>query len=221
MRKTLWYTALLWLSVFTACTTDAYDKGEGKYSLMQAELVDLTINSQKEATNFLTDDGNRYTLTPSVSASWIQKADTTYRAVLYFNILSDATAEAVSLGTVPTLRAREHWKLEKQPEDPIGVESAWLSHSGKYVNLGLLLKTGQVDGEDGVHSVGLAQDTIRLNADQTRTACFRFLHDQAGIPEYYTTRRYVSILLPDTVQLDTIRLTLPTYNGKIERVFLP
>ena len=112
MRKTLWYTALLWLSVFTACTTDAYDKGEGKYSLMQAELVDLTINSQKEATNFLTDDGNRYTLTPSVSASWIQKADTTYRAVLYFNILSDATAEAVSLGTVPTLRAREHWKLE-------------------------------------------------------------------------------------------------------------
>lgn len=221
MRRTLLYTAMSWLSLLISCTTDSYDKGEGKYSLMQAELVDLTINSQKEATDFLTDDGERYTLTPAVSASWIQKADTTYRAVLYFNVLSNTTAEAVSLGTVPTLRAREHWKLEKQPEDPVGVESAWLSRSGKYVNLGLLLKTGQVDGEDGVHSVGLAQDTIRLNADHTRTACFRFLHDQADVPEYYTSRRYVSILLPDTVQLDTIRLTLPTYDGKIERVFLP
>jgi len=101
------------------------------------------------------------------------------------------------------------------------LESAWLGKNGKYLNLGILLKTGQVDGEDGVHTIGLAQDTILVNTDGTRTAKFRFLHDQAGVPEYYTNRRFVSILLPDTVVLDTIRLTIPTYNGKTERVFLP
>ena len=81
------------------------------------------------------------------------------------------------------------------------------------------MKTGQEEGNDGTQKIALAQDTIRLNDDQTHTAYFRLLHDQSGVPEYYTSRRYVSILLPDTVQLDTIRLTLPTYEGKKERVF--
>ena len=204
-----------------SCTTDSYDKGQGKYSLMQAEMVDLTVNADKQGVAFTTDDGSSYALVPMVTASWIQKADTTYRSVLYFNVQADGTAEPVSVGVVPTLRAREHWKLTELPEDPIGVESAWIGKNGKYLNLGLLLKTGQVDGEDGVHTIGLAQDTIKRNPDQTRTAYFRFLHDQSGVPEYYTNRRFVSILLPDTVQLDTIRLTLPTYEGKVERVFLP
>jgi len=135
--------------------------------------------------------------------------------------VTETTAEPVSLGAVPTLRAKEYWKLDEQPEDPVGVESAWLSKNGKYLNLGLLLKTGQADDNDGTQSVGLAQDTIRLNGDQTHTAVFRLLHDQCGVPQYYTSRRFVSILLPDTVQLDTIRLTIPTYEGKLERIFLP
>ena len=125
----------------------------------------------------------------------------------------------MSLGAVPTLRAIHHWQLKEQPEDPLGVESGWLSKNGKYLNLGLLLKTGQEEGNDGTQKIALAQDTIRLNDDQTHTAYFRLLHDQSGVPEYYTSRRYVSILLPDTVQLDTIRLTLPTCEGKKERVF--
>lgn len=215
-RYTLTVLAILAL---TACTTDSYDKGEGKYSLMQAELVDLTINGQKEASAFVLDDGSRFSLTPPVTASWIQTADTVYRAVLYFNKLSETTAESVSLGSVPTLRAIHHWQMKEQPEDPLGVESAWLSKNEKYLNLGILLKTGQAEGNDGTQKIALVQDTIRINDDQTRTACFRLLHDQLGVPEYYTSRRFVSILLPDTVQLDTIRLTLPTYEGKKERLF--
>ena len=151
----------------SSCTTDSYDKGQGKYSLMQAELVDMTINADKQGTAFVTDADERFSLTPVVTASWIQTADTTYRAMLYFNVLSGNTAEPVSVGTVPTLRAREHWKINDPKEDPIGLESAWLGKNGKYLNLGILLKTGQVDGEDGVHTIGLAQDTILVNTDGT------------------------------------------------------
>ena len=220
MNKVL-FAAVLWLSLLTACTTDSYDKGQGKYSLTQAELVELTINSEKEATTFTLDDGNRFTLTPYATAKWIETADTTYRAVLYYNLLSETTAEPVSLGAVPTLRGVKQWQLKEQPEDPIGVESAWLGKNKKYLNLGLLLKTGQADDNDGTQTVALAQDTIRLNDDHTHTAVFRLLHDQCGVPQYYTSRRFVSILLPDTVQLDTIRLTIPTYEGRLERIFLP
>ena len=204
-----------------SCTTDNYDKGQGKYSLMQAELVELSINSNKEATSFTLDDGTQYTFVLPTIAKWIETPDTVYRALLYYNKVTETTAEPVSLGAVPTLRAKEHWKLEEQPEDPVGVESAWLSKNRKYLNIGLLLKTGQADDNDGTQTIGLAQDTIRLNSDQTRTAVFRLLHDQCEVPQYYTSRRFVSILLPDTVQLDTIRLTIPTYEGKLERIFLP
>ena len=210
---------MMLLLLMTACTTDSYEKGEGKYSLMEAELVDLTIDSYQQATAFVTDDGAPFTLMPPVTASWIEKTDTVYRAILYFNRLTETTAEAVSLGAVPTLRPRQHWKFDEQHQDPIGLESAWLARSGKYLNMGLLIKTGVEDGNDGVQIIGLAQDTVLVNTDNTRTAYYRFLHDQGGVPEYYTSRRYVSILLPDSVPLDTIRLSIVTYQGTVERTF--
>jgi hypothetical protein len=215
-RYTLTVLAMLAL---TACTTDSYEKGEGKYSLMQAEMVELSVDGKKQATAFVLDDDSHFTLTSPATASWIQKADTTYRAILYFNKLTETTAECVQMGAVPTLRPVEHWKMKELPQDPVGFESAWLSKKGKYLNVGLLLKTGQVDGEDGIHTVGIAQDTILVNADNTRTAYYRFLHDQGGVPEYYTNRRYISILLPSDQSLDTIRLTIPTYEGMKERAF--
>lgn len=216
-RYTLTVLAMLAL---TACTTDSYDKGEGKYSLMKAEMVELSVDGKKQATAFVLDDDSHFTLTPPATASWIQTADTIYRAILYYNELTETTAECVQMGVVPTLRPVEHWKMKKLPQDPVGFESAWLSKKGKYLNVGLLLKTGQVDGEDGVHTIGLAQDTILVNADNTRTAYYRFLHDQGGAPEYYTIRRYISILLSSEQPLDTIRLTIPTYEGMKERTFL-
>lgn len=220
MKKII-YSAILGLSLLTACTVDSYDKGEGKYSLMQADLVDMYVNDQKTATSFVTDNGDSYQLDPPITSSLFQTADTTYHVALYFNVLSNATAEAISLGTVPALRAIEHWKVEKQPEDPIGLESAWLSKNKKYINLGIVLKTGQMDSVEEIHKIDLVQDTILVNDNQTRTAYYRFLHDQCGVPEFYTSRHYVSILLSDADQLDTIRLTVPTYDGKVERIFVP
>ena len=44
---------------------------------------------------------------------------------------------------------------------------------------------------------------------------------QNDIPEYYTNRRFVSILLPSEQRPDTIRLQIETYNGPLERIFVP
>jgi hypothetical protein len=103
----------------------------------------------------------------------------------------------------------------------LDIESAWLLKSGKYLNMGLLLKTGRIDDEEAAHTIGLAQDTLITHPDGHRTAYYRFLHDQNGSPEYYTNRRYVSILLPTEQRPDTIRLHVQTYSGLLERVFVP
>ena len=81
-----------------------------------------------------------------------------------------------------------------------------------------MFKSGHIDDEEGTHAIGVVQDTVLINNDQTRTAYYRFLHDQGDTPEFYTTRHYVSILLPEE-RPDSVRLSVNTYHGVVERLF--
>ena len=215
--KKLIYAAILLL---VACQTDSYDKGEGQYSLMQGDFADLIVNGQKQGVSFHTDEGDSYQLTTPLTAKWIATADTTYRSIIYYNKVADHQAEPLAVGTVVTLTPIEHWRFKEQPQDPLGFESAWLAKNGKYLNIGLLMKTGRIDDEELPHNIGLAQDTVIVNADNTKTAYYRLLHSQNGIPQYYTNRRYVSILLPKALP-DTIHFQLETYEGTVKKTFIP
>ena len=207
--------------LMAACETESYETGQGEYSLLQADLCELTVNSQKQGASFVTDDGNSYALNAPYTAKWIETPDTTYRSLIYYNKVDASKAELVSIGEIPTLIPHEHWKFDEQKQDPLGLESVWLSKSGKYLNMGLLIKTGRIDDQELPHTIGLAQDTLLTHPDGHRTAYYRFLHSQNGIPEYYTNRRYVSILLPSEQRPDTIHLQIETYDGPLERIFIP
>lgn len=216
MKKLLFY--FLPFLLFS-CETDNYEKGEGKYSLMRADMAELSVNGQKYAMSFLTDDGDSYQLTSPYTAKWIQTADTTYRSIIYYNKVKGGQAEMKSISTVVTLLPKEHWRLKEQPQDPVGFESAWLAKNRRYLNIGLLLKTGRVSDEELPHSVGLAQDTVITHTNGHRTAYYRLLHSQNGIPKYYTNRRYISILLPQPLP-DTITLSLQAFDGIVRRTFV-
>jgi hypothetical protein len=214
VRKALSFC--LFTSLLLACETDAYEKGTGEYSLMRADLAEATIDADKQAVSITTDDGDHYTLSPVYTGKWILTSDTTYRVAAYYNPHDDGTAEPLSMGVVPTLIPREVWRYKKQPQDPVGVESMWLSKSGKYLNMGLLLKSGQTEDEKATQIISLAQDTIVTHADHKRTAVYRLLHDQGGIPEYYTNRHYVSVLIPKE-RPDTIDFIIQTYQGTLRK----
>jgi hypothetical protein len=201
-----------------SCETDSYEKGQGKYSLMQADMGEVVVNSEKLAVAFSTDDGDNYAITDPVTLNWMQTADTTYRAVIYYNKVEAGQAELMGVVSVPTMKPVEQWRFKEQPQDPVGFESAWLSKNKKYINLGLLFKSGYVDEAMGTHLVSFAQDTVYVNADQTRTAYYRFLHGQNDNPEYFTNRHYLSILLPEDLP-DTACVSIVTYSGIVERRF--
>ena len=74
---------LLALVAVSACTQDAYEKGEGVYSEMTAQLADAHVNSDKRVDYVDTDEGERLMLSKSASAGFITKADTTYRVSFY------------------------------------------------------------------------------------------------------------------------------------------
>lgn len=205
---------------FLSCEKDNYEKGEGRYSLLLADFGYLTINSEKAGVSFLTDEGENYQISNPQKASWIQTADTVYRAYLYYNKTDNGKARVTSMGSLPTLKPRDAKEFKRQPQDPLGLESSWLTRDGKYINLGLLLKNGRDDnGKEGTHALSLICDEVRQNDDQTQTAYYRLLHDQGNAPEYYTNRRYACILLPTEQRPDSVCLTVNTYDGVVVKKF--
>jgi ADP-ribose pyrophosphatase YjhB (NUDIX family) len=109
------------------------------------------------------------------------------------------------------VKARKLMK-QKIKTDPVGFESAWLSANGKYLNLGLVVKLGAVDSLTQKQSVGIVGDTILTHGDGRRTYQLRLYHNQGDVPEYYSQRVYISVPV-DTLDVDTLQLSVNTYSG--------
>jgi hypothetical protein len=128
-------------------------------------------------------------------------------------------ADVVSAGQVPCPLITPLSKLETSMRtDPVKFESAWMSKSGKYINLSLYLMTGSTTDKDAVQHLAIVQDTVMVNPDQTRTAYLRLYHDQGGIPEYYSTQVYTSILTKE-IDADSVRISINTYKSPVVKMF--
>ena len=219
-KKTVASILMMLTIALSSCETNSYEKGEGRYSLLQADFANLTVDNEKRGVSFVTDEGESYLLSNPLKTSWIETADTVYRTYLYYNKEDNGRADIKSIGILPTLIARDAKDFKRQPQDPLGVESSWLTRDSKYINMGLLLKNGRDDnGKEGIHALALALDEVRQNDDQTHTAYYRLLHEQGEAPEYYTNRRYVCILLPTEERPDSVCLTVNTYDGVVVKKF--
>ena len=156
---------LLVIILVASCTQDAYEKGEGTYSLMRGDFAEANVNSNCEVTSITTDDGETLPLTTLATAQWISRPDTIYRCMLYYNKVEAAdgkpAAEVISLGRVPCLYVKSLISFEKTyKDDPVKFESIWNSKSGKYLNLHLQLKTGYTEDSTAVQKLDIVTDSL-------------------------------------------------------------
>ena len=128
--------AALLLSAVTAlsgCTTEAYDSGDGRYSYLTADFVVAHTSAGKTVDYVVCDNGERLVLSPAYRVEWAEKADTTYRALLYYNAAtassSPRTVVAVAASQVPVFHPLPASMLETVATDPLTVESVWLSEN--------------------------------------------------------------------------------------------
>ena len=96
-------------------------------------------------------------------------------------------------------------------------ESAWLSAEGRYLNMCVVLKSGTSDDNGGVQTVGVVEDKTEGLPDGGTCAVLRFMHDQGGVPEYYSVRKYLSIRTAD-IGADAVRIRINTYSGETEKL---
>ena len=217
LKIIVFITILCQLStVISSCKQDAYDKGEGEYSLMRGDFVEAHIDANKQMVSFVTDDGDQLPLVKPYTAKWIAKSDTIYRCMLYYNKVEQErqyAAELISIGQVPCAKVKTYEELEKEfRTDPVKFESMWLSKSEKYLNLFLQLKTGATEDTTAVQQLAFVSDTIITHPDGIRTHHLVLHHDQNRVPEYYSTKAYVSIPV-QALAADSVCMTINTYSG--------
>lgn len=228
MKLIPYYILLSLLFVLSACSNDPYDTGDGSLSYMQADFVEAQTDANANIVSIETDDGERMFLTGAISVAWAERPDTVYRALLYYNKVKadNGTTNAEPLGIsqvlVPQITPIEEVNGGVKT-DPVTFESSWTSRNGKYLNLGLSVKTGSVDGNYGAQTIGLICTGVETDADGKRHVSLRLYHDQNGVPEYYSAEAYVSIAVPrlpiEPVEGDYVTVEINTYDGTITRTF--
>jgi len=215
-----WMAAAMLLT--TACKQELYERGDAATSYLRADFVEAYVNGDKRVDYVITDDGDSVALKTPYQGTWIERSDTVYRALMYYNY-GGTTAEAAetkSMSRVPVLSVkRDAVGTSKWKTDPVGLETIWLSRTKKYLNLGLLLKTGEADVEKPQpHTLSVVNRGVRVNKDSTCTAFIALSHWQGDMPEYYTQRTYLSVAV-DGLEVDSLHITLNTYNGEVTRAF--
>ena len=140
--------------ILSSCTQESYESGDGEYSLMKAEFVDAHTNGESKLVNVMTDDGDSLILTKPMEYKWASTADSTYRALLYYNKVGDK-AEPIAISSVPTPAIHITSELKEEAKtDPVKFVSSWKSRNRRYLNLGLILLTGSTD-KDITQKIGL------------------------------------------------------------------
>lgn len=205
---------LLVIILITSCSQDAYEKGDGKYSLMRGDFAEAIVNSTKQVTKIVTDDGDELPLVTPYVAKWMTKADTTYRCRLYYNKV-DNQAEVISMGQVPCAVITSLSEFDRPlVTDPVKFESTWMSKTGKYLNLSLMLKTGVTDDTTAAQSLAILSDTLITHSDHKQVRHLILHHDQGNVPQYYSTQVYISIPT-ERIDADSVRISINSYDGQV------
>lgn len=218
MKRSLLLLPLL-LLLLTACSSDDYETGDSAYSYLKAELVEAYTDSYGNIVRVGFDDDGQMMLSQALATNWASTADSVYRALLYFNQYPTPPMNQqlvpVSIGRVPVLIPKEAADFEGgMKTDPLGFQSAWLGTNKKYLNLGLILKSGVPDDKDAVQGVG-----VEKVSETSQMTILRLYHDQGGVPEYYSSRVFVSIPVKSALTSDSVTILINTYKGVVERKY--
>ena len=204
--------------VVAACEQEVYDKGDSALSYMRADFVEAVVGSNKQVSYVLTDADERLPLTAAYAAKWIERPDTVYRVVMYYNY-TDQKAEVLNLSRVSTVSVRPHYQFKDGVKtDPLGLESVWMSSNRRYLNLSVIIKTGSVSSDAEIQTLGMVGDTIMVGDDGLRTYQLRLYHSQGDVPQYYSQRLYFSVPLSG-LPADSLQLSVSTYDGIVAKGF--
>ena len=212
-------TVFLFVALLLAgCSVDSYKTGDGGLSYLTVEFGEVKTAEAKTIVSFSSDDGLDVNFSRPYTAEWADKANGTYRALVYYDKVEKGSTFAHSISQVPVVKPLITNRPDTVKTDPLIFESAWKSTNGKYLNLGFYVKTGTADGKINKQLLGVWREKVVEHADGTKDVYLKVMHSQNKAPEFYRTKGYMSIPL-DGMQNDRIFLSVVTYDGEVTKTF--
>lgn len=213
-------TVFLFVMLLLAgCSVDSYKTGDGGYSYLTVEFGEVKTAEAKMIVCFSSDDGLDVNFSHPYTAEWANKANGTYRALVYYDKVENGATSAHSISQVPVAKPLITNRPDTVKTDPLIFESAWKSTNGKYINVGFYVKTGTADGKINKQILGVWREKVIEHADGTKDVYLKVMHSQNKAPEFYRTKGYMSIPL-DGMQNHRIFLSVNTYDGEVTKTFL-
>lgn len=203
-------------AVLSACTSTAYETGDGRYSHLRAQFVEARSAAAQQLVSAEADDGSTLRFQHPQPCTWATTPDSTYRALLYY-IPQGANVRVASVSRVYVLRPQTADADFRT--DPVTLQAAWLSRNRRYLNLWLKLLTGQQPDASRRQTIGIVLGKQKPQSDGGTTYHLVLTHNQNDIPEYVSQTMFVSIPLAHLPKTDSIVLTVNTYNGVVTRKF--
>lgn len=219
---------LAFIPFLTSCEFNQYETGDGTYSYLRADFVEVHTIDSKQIDYAINDEGEKIVFSTPYQVKWAENKDTLYRALLYYNRKPEG-AEPLSIQRVHVLKPLLADTVKNAKTDPITLESTWVSdcqrtfsfnnqQKARYLNVSFAVKTGQHE-EELVQTIGVMRE------NPTDTLLLTFLHDQGGIPEYYSSHVYASIPLfslqenGEQTNFPPVIFTINTYQGKVVKSY--
>ncbi|MDO4991781.1 MAG: NigD-like C-terminal domain-containing protein [Prevotellaceae bacterium] len=179
--------------LMVSCTVEPYESGDSSLSYLKAEMVDMRVMG-KGVQSILSDEDEQLCVSSAFQLPQkMERNDTIYRMMLYYNKVGEAPIEIKSMRLAHVVNPAKKDKALTLADDPLKLISVWKAKNSTYLNLSLGLMIGN-------HYLTLH-------------------HDQDGIPEYYTQTAYVSIPMKEYAKGDKISIRMNTYSGWIEKIF--
>ena len=197
------------MAVCCACENRFYDAGDGKYSFLYTDYVDVDVKGGI-IHGIVTDDGTSLNI-PQGKRLDIEPKDTMLRWLLYYNKRNANTPiEIVGNTPVRILHPYTAEEVKTIKTDAVKVTSVWQSANGKYLNLRLGLMTGNATSPDQKQQLFLVRTACHsINKGK---ATYTLYHDQHDVPQYYTQEYFFS--MPYPIEQDTVEVHIQTYSGE-------
>lgn len=215
MRKILFL--LGFCIAFAACSSDSFLSGDTPLSYLVTEMADMHVVGDK-VKSIVTDGDEELPIGSLTVSETLARPDTTYRVLLYYNKVEGKNIEILNSAIAKILEPKSEKPFEAN--DPLTYTSGWMGMNGKYVNLALGIKVANTDNSKAGPELQLYQTSVETLESGKKCYNVTLLYDSKGMFGLYTEMLYYSIPTAHLTDGDELKLTVNTYNGKIERTFI-
>lgn len=223
MNKVLPALFLSLAVLLSACSSDAYDSGDGPLSYMCADMAMARVGGDGMVHSVAIDGHDMQAVARPFKCEWMEKEDTAYRTMLYYNKVGDETAltpvDVITAGRVlVTSMLDSGYPDENLGHAPLAVKSGWISGNGSllWLNLEVEVLTGKSDAQDAGHVIACRLNSLSTD-EHGVTYSVSLHHDRGSDPQYYTVTAFVSVPLAQYgITADPLRgvaLSYDSYEG--------